>query len=330
MAPITLADRRLASYGPETNEYLLAIITDEDQASQVELADGQVAWRSMLRYDRLYRETDPDTGAVRYRFEEVPPEEDGRQQLISLIAEGGRGAEFSELVQFGDRLLAFDDRTGLVCEVRAGHELIPRQILMTGSGDEAFKGFKAEWATLQGDWLVVGSHGKVGMVDGSVTTGPEEWVKFIGPDYRIQSHNWHGRYQAMREAMGIDATRGYLIHEAAEWHPERERWYFFPRKVSYEPFDEPVDERERGSNTLLTADDAFTDIEVRTIGERVPDRGVSSLKFLPGHPDEAVALKSVERDGRTETYAFCFDLDGNLLSEEVFLGGYKCEGVEVR
>jgi len=133
----------------------------------------------------------------------------------------------------------------------------------------------------------------------------------------------------MRESVGIDAIRGYLIHEAAEWHPDLERWYFFPRKVSFEPFDEAVDERERGGNTLIVADADFQDIQVRTIGERVPDRGVSSLKFLPGHPDECVALKSVERDGRTETYVFCFDLDGNLLSDEVSLGEYKCKGVEI-
>jgi len=42
-----------------------------------------------------------------------------------------------------------------------------------------------------------------------------------------------------------------------------------------------------------------------------------------------VALKSVERDDITQTYAFCFDLEGNILSDEVFLGYYKCEGIEI-
>lgn len=189
MPSSTLDQQRLIRYGPETSDYSVAVITDEDQATQVHLEDGQVAWRSMLRYDRLHRREDPVTGNVRYSFEEIPPTQGGRQQLISLIAEGGRGAELSEQVQFGDKLLAFDDRTGLVCEIRAGHELIPRQILIAGSGDEAFKGFKAEWATLQGDQLVVGSHGKVGIDDGGVVTGPEEWIKVIDRDYRIRSIN---------------------------------------------------------------------------------------------------------------------------------------------
>ncbi|MFA9462481.1 hypothetical protein [Thiohalorhabdus methylotrophus] len=329
MSHATIAEQRLDRYGPETTTYSLAIITDEDQASQVSLEDGQVAWQSMLRYDRMLRSQDPETGRARYAFEEVSEAEGGRHQLISLVAEGGRGAEFSELLQFGHKLLAFDDRTGLVCEIRDGHNLIPRQILITGSGDEKFKGFKAEWATLKDDQMVVGSHGKVGLDGGAVVPGSEEWVKLIDRDYRIHSVNWHHRYQAMREALGIDAARGYLIHEAAEWHPRKERWYFFPRKISREPFDEPVDERERGGSTLLVADESFRDIEVRTVGERIPDRGVSSIKFIPGHPEECVALKSVERGDVTETYAFCFDLDGNMLSDEIFLGAYKCEGVEI-
>lgn len=112
------ADRqRLERYDAYTDEYLLAIITDEDHASQVELDDGQIAWRSTLRHDRLHRFVD-DTGRARYSFEDIPAEQGGEFQLISLIAEGGRGAEFSELVMYGKRLLTFDDRNGLVCEIR--------------------------------------------------------------------------------------------------------------------------------------------------------------------------------------------------------------------
>ena len=54
-----------------------------------------------------------------------------------------------------------DDRTGLICEIRDNHKLIPRNILIAGCGDEEFKGFKAEWATLKGNQLIVSSHGKV-------------------------------------------------------------------------------------------------------------------------------------------------------------------------
>lgn len=310
--------QRLERYDERTDTYTLAIITDEDHAAQVELEDGQIAWQSTLRYDLLHREVDA-AGRVRYRLEEIPPERGGEHRLVSLIAEGGRGAEFSELVMFGKRLVTFDDRTGLVCEIRNENQLVPRQILMTGSGDERFKGFKSEWATLWGDRLIVGSHGK---------TAPEEWVKILDRNYGLASVDWHERYQLMREALGV-GERGYVIHEAAEWHPYRREWLFFPRKVSSEPFDLAIDERERGNHRLVIANEDFSLVRALPIGECVPERGISSFKLVPGHPDECIGLKSVEIGDRTESYLFCFNLEGEVLQEDTFIGDYKCEGVEI-
>lgn len=314
-ADMTRAER----YGPKTSVYTLAIVTDEDRASQVELEDGQIAWKSTLRYDKLYREINPDTGKVSYRLEEIPKEQGGEYQLISLIAEGGRGAEFSELVLFGQRLVTFDDRTGLVCEIRNDNQLVPRQILMTGSGDEKFKGFKSEWATVKGDELIVGSHGK---------KPREQWIKALDRNYGLRSIDWRENYQHIRDALAV-GPNGYVIHEAAEWHPVRREWLFFPRKISTEPFDEPVDERERGANTLIIANEDFSTIRTLTVGDRVPDRGISSFKVLPGFPNECVGLKSVEIGDRTEAWLFCFNLDGEVLQEDTLIGQYKCEGVEI-
>lgn len=306
-------------HGPGTSEYTLAIITDEDHASQVELEDGQTAWQSTLRYDKLYRETDPATGRISYRLEEIPADQGGEHQLISLIAEGGRGAEFSELVQFGQRLVTFDDRTGLVCEIRHENQLVPRHILMTGSGDEKFKGFKSEWATIKDDHLIVGSHGK---------RPEEEWIKVLDRDYGLRSIDWRDNYQRIRDALGVGPD-GYVIHEAAEWHPYRREWLFFPRKISTEPFDEPADERERGANTLIIASEDFSNIRTLKVGERIPERGISSFKIIPGYPNECVGLKSVEIGDRTEAWLFCFNLDGEVLQEDTLIGRYKCEGVEI-
>jgi len=311
--------RRLERYDSSVNEYTLAIITDEDHASQIELGDGQVAWSSTLRRDRLFRHPHDASGRTRFGFEEIPAAQGGEHQLISLVSEGGRGAEFSELVLFGSRLVTFDDRTGLVCEIRDENKLIPRQILMTGSGDERFKGFKSEWATLYGDQLVIGSHGK---------KPEEEWVKILDGNYGLASVDWSERYQRMREALGV-GEHGYVIHEAAEWHPYRREWLFFPRKVSTRPFDETVDETECGSNLLVIANEDFSDIRTLAVGTCYPERGVSSFKILPGHPEECVALKSVEVAERTESYLFCFNLDGEVLQEDLFIGDYKCEGVEI-
>lgn len=311
--------QRLERYNAQTCEYTLAIITDEDHASQVELKDGQTAWQSTLRYDKLYRDLDSATGKTRYRMEDISPEDGGEHQLISLIAESGRGAEFSELVLFGQRLITFDDRTGLVCEIRNENQLVPRHILMTGSGDEKFKGFKSEWATLKGDQMIVGSHGK---------NAQEEWIKVLDRKYSLESANWHENYRRIREALGV-GEQGYVTHEAAEWHPYRNCWIFFPRKISTTAFEEAVDESERGGNTLIIANPDFTDIQTLEIGERIPERGVSSFKLIPGRTNECIGLKSVEVGDRTETYLFCFDLDGNVLQEDTFIGHYKCEGVEI-
>ena len=198
--------QRLQRYDAQTGEYRLAIITDEDKSSRIELDDGRLAWQSTIRYDRLIREPNPSGSHQRYRLEAIPESEGGEVRLTSLMAEGGRGAEFSELIQFGKRLLVFDDRTGLVCEIRDGHQLVPRQILMTGSGDESFKGFKSEWATLKDNQVIVGSHGK---------SRPEEWIKQLDRDYRATSTDWHRPYQRIREALNV-GPHGYVIHEAAE------------------------------------------------------------------------------------------------------------------
>ena len=306
--------QRQQRYDNKQREFLLAIITDEDDSSQVELDDGQTAWRSTLRYDELVREA---TGT--YELHDIEEDDGGEHHLISLIAEGGRGAEFSELVMFGKHLMTFDDRTGLVCEIRHQNQLVPRQILMTGSGDEKFKGFKSEWATIKGNELIVGSHGK---------KPEEEWIKVIGRNYGLQSINWHDNYQALREAAGL-GPEGYMVHEAAEWHPQLQKWLFFPRKISNQAFEPQHNENRCGSNKLFIVSEDFSDIQIIEVGEAIGERGVSSFKILPGFPNECVALKSVEVGNRTETYFFAFDLQGNVLHADTLIGHYKCEGIEI-
>ncbi|MDV6316410.1 hypothetical protein [Idiomarina sp. HP20-50] len=309
-----LDQQRLSRYSSQQEEYRLAIITDEDDSSQIELDDGQTAWRSTLRHDELTR-----SASGEYELTEIAEEDGGEHHLISLIAEGGRGAEFSELVMFGKHLMTFDDRTGLVCEIRNQNQLIPRQILMAGSGDEKFKGFKGEWATVKGNELIVGSHGK---------KPTEEWIKVIGRNYGLQSINWHNNYNKLKKAAGVDKD-GYIVHEAAEWHPQLEKWLFFPRKISDRAFDPEYDETCCGSNKLFIVSEDFNDIEIISVGDIVAERGVSSFKILPGHPNECVGLKSVEVGDRTETYFFVFDLKGNILHDDHLIGHYKCEGIEI-
>ena len=57
------------------------------------------------------------------------------------------------------------------------------------------------------------------------------------PGYTVTSKDWSHVYRRVREACGI-GDAGYVVREAAEWQPYRERWSFFPRKTSTEPFHE--------------------------------------------------------------------------------------------
>lgn len=315
--------QRLERYDASTSTYTIMQITDEDRQSRVTLEDGETYFMARLRIDRAHRHVN-DASEVRYRFEHIPDDAGGEVHVYSKFGEVDtdtfRGGEFSELVKWDRHMLVFDDRTGIVGELRGdNHMIIPRQMLMTGSGDEAQKGFKCEWATLYGDQLIVGSHGKVRQ---------EEWIKRIGPKgYNVVSQDWSHVYRRIRDVLGI-GDLGYVVHEAAEWHPYRERWYFFPRKVSTKAFHEPTDEREHGNNMLIEADAAFEHFEVRPVGERTPERGPSSIKLVPGHPDEFIYMKSVELGGKTESWIGAADIFGNVLAEEEKLGDFKCEGIE--
>ena len=315
--------KRIERYDSSTTSYTIAQITDEDRASQVRLEDGETFFQARLRFDRAHRHVGAD-GKAHYTFEIIPDDEGGEFHVFSKFGEVDtetfRGGEFSELVRWGRHLMTFDDRTGIVGEIRGPNNMIiPRQILMAGAGDECQKGFKCEWATLFGDELIVGSHGNV---------RAQEWVKRLDPDgYKVVSVDWAIPYQRMREACGV-GPNGYLTHEAAEWDPYSERWYFFPRKFSRDPFEETVDECERGNNRLIVADAAFETIEVRTVGETTPERGPSSLKLVPGRPNEFLYMKSLEIGDRMESWIGAADVNGNLLAQETKLGDFKCEGIE--
>ena len=132
----------------------------------------------------------------------------------------------------------------------------------------------------------------------------------------------------MRTACGVDEN-GYVVHEAAEWDPYEGTWYFFPRKISFEPFHEPTDERETGNNILIIADEGFENIRTLEIGERIPERGPSSLKLVPGRRHEFLYMKSVEIDGVNESWIGAATVDGKVLAEETRIGDFKCEGIEI-
>ncbi|XP_061087326.1 soluble calcium-activated nucleotidase 1-like isoform X2 [Conger conger] len=122
--------------------------------------------------------------------------------------------------------------------------------------------------------------------------------------------------------------KGYLLHEAAVWSDVWRRWFFLPRRVSSERYDEVADE-QRGSNLLLSCSPDFLCVAAGRAGPLLPARGFSSFRFVPGTGDTLVlALKSEERDGKTASYILAFTLDGRVLLPDTHIGHVKYEGLE--
>ena len=246
--------------------------------------------------------------------------------LSSTLSQKGRGMELSELITFNGKLYAIDDRTGVVFQI-LGNRAIAWVILPDGDGREV-KGFKGEWMAVKGKTLYVGGLGKEWTTtEGVFQNHNPQWVKSIGVNGDVAHHNWVPRYNAMRAALGIEPP-GYVIHESANWSDKHKKWYFLPRRASHLMYNEKDDER-RATNVLLSSDEHFTSVEVRTIGKLNPTHGFSSFKFVPGTDDKLIlALKSEEDQGTIRSYILAFDVSGKSRMAETLIGNNKFEGVE--
>lgn len=129
--------------------YQIAIIADMDKDSHDQTNENK--WKSYLKKGSLSYNIGKNSIAVTFDENRII-EIDGSYSLK------GRGMELSELVIFNGKLLTFDDRTGIVYELKDG-KAYPWVILMDGDGISQ-KGFKSEWATVKDEILFVGSMGK--------------------------------------------------------------------------------------------------------------------------------------------------------------------------
>lgn len=246
--------------------------------------------------------------------------------LSSTLSQKGRGMELSELIVFNGKLYAVDDRTGVVFQIQDKHT-VAWVILPDGDGTEA-KGFKAEWMAVKGKTLYVGGLGKEWTTtEGVFQNHNPQWVKSIGPNGDVVHHDWVSRYEALRGALGIQYP-GYVIHEAANWSDKHKKWFFLPRRASYESYNEKDDEH-RATNVMITCDEDFTNFHVRTIGELNLTHGFSSFKFIPGTDDNLfVALKTEEDRGTIRSYIVAYDINGRMIMHEIHIGDNKFEGIE--
>lgn len=257
-----------------------------------------------------------------------------KYKFSTAMNEAGRGCELSELVWFDHKLLTFDDRTGIMFEIkgfdgRKDVQLIPRSIVMERDGLSS-KGQKHEWATVKDGELYMGSIGKE-FTDskGNILGNGFQWIAIMEKNGNIRHEDWTGNYELIRKALGSEYP-GYVVHEAVEWSNVHRRWFLLPRRVSTEAYTEGEDEL-RGSNKMVIASEDFSSIEIVQIGVLTPSRGFSSFKFLPRTDDSiimAVKSEEIEKDDFQNSYLTIFDLSGNVLLPETQVpGNHKYEGV---
>ena len=115
------------------NKFYFAAVTDLDELSKVE-TEKKPTFRSIIMPGTLTQLV-KEKGKITYSIDMGKPRE-----LITKHNEAGRGAEFSELQIFQNRLYTFDDRTGDVFEILnkpdgASSYVVPRFIITEGDGE---------------------------------------------------------------------------------------------------------------------------------------------------------------------------------------------------
>ncbi|CAJ1440790.1 unnamed protein product [Effrenium voratum] len=237
--------------------------------------------------------------------------------------------ELSELVHFKRLLLAFCDYSGIAYKIDAlTGKVFQRWVIADGDGNEP-KPFKAEWATIKGDFIWVGSIGFEWYgTSGEILHRNAEWVKVIDSNGWIRNLDWHPVYQAIRTATNTTLP-GFLWHEAVEWEPVRRLWLMLPRFASNSSKYTPGLEHQDTTNMLIIADESFVNIEVKRLDHHEPGYGFTSIRRLPGSRHLFMVLRVKETAESQHTQAAIVDLEGNFYTDPPYIqvGSRKYEGL---
>jgi soluble calcium-activated nucleotidase 1 len=328
-------------------EFSFGVITDLDVLSRV-ASEKKPTFRSVLLPGTL-RKSGSSNDNVRYT---VVLHEDQTRTLLTQHNEAGRGAEFSELVLYQNRLLTMDDRTGDVFEIlnkpaspTVKESLaVPRFVITEGNG-ETDKGMKWEWSTVKDGLLYLGSMGKeYTREDGSIVNRNNLWIATLDSQGVLTRHDWSRQYGLVRSALNAQSP-GYIIIEALNWSPALQKWVVLPRRISSDKYNDVVDEQKGGRQLVLVNED-WTATQVVDIqfpaGSALADpyKGFSTFAFVPNSGDQhALAVRSVEENCAVDdpqhpceqrSYLVVFHvLTGAILSEEVKVKeNLKYEGIE--
>ncbi|KIH63586.1 Apyrase, partial [Ancylostoma duodenale] len=193
----------------ETNEdgsttFDLLAITDMDKNAKVD----EWKWRAVTRKGKLTLDAERTSATVEWNLE-------SDQNITSGLNYKGRAMELSDLSEFNGHLLAPDDRTGMLYEIKDG-KAIPWVFLNSGPGNTT-KGMKVEWLTIRNDLLYAGGHGAEFRNEaGEVVSEDPMWIKIITKRGEVRSKNWKRVFSRVRNEAGYPEP-GYLTHEAVQW-----------------------------------------------------------------------------------------------------------------
>uniref|UniRef100_A0A914EDL4 Apyrase n=1 Tax=Acrobeloides nanus TaxID=290746 RepID=A0A914EDL4_9BILA len=244
------------------------------------------------------------------------------------LSYGGRGMELSDLKFFDGHLLAPDDRTGVIFKLTKD-KVVPWVINSDGDGN-VNKTFKTEWMAIKNDELYVGGYGKEWTdLNGNILNYNPMWIKVIDRFGAVKNVDWITEFRNLRASLGIYFP-AYIISESCQWSDVHKKWFFLPRRVSYQPYNDVADQF-KGSNLLITADECFRNFSHVEVGKVHPTRGFSAFQFLPGTNDTVIiALKTEEVESLPfATYVMIFAINGTIYLDETKVpGAYKFEGLE--
>ncbi|KAK6753935.1 hypothetical protein RB195_013119 [Necator americanus] len=302
----------------ESRKFDFLIVTDNDEDATAPKSQ----WRAITRKGVLKLSKDNSTAHVEW------DSKSSDQELMSGFSYKGRGMELSDLTEYRGRILAPDDKTGIIFEIKK-NQALPWVILNSGPGNTT-SGMKTEWLTTKGSHLYAGGHGvEYRDENGEIFSEDQMWVKVIFNRGEVRNLNWKDFYIKIREAAGIRSP-GYLTHEAVQWSEIQRKWFFLPRKASNTVYNSKADET-KGTNLLIIAEPDFSSIKVVKVGLlEHPERGFSAFAFIPGTNDELIAaLKSKEVKGEAAaSFITVFNTRGEILMKDQALEkDYKFEGI---
>ena len=308
--------------------YPLALVADQDEASA-----GVEGYTSYLRYGKLVYTG--ANGSKSYTID-MPGEQPIR---TGRGDKAGRGAEYSALEIFDGKMVTADDRTGAVdviapCGQGFNFRVSPLENdggdvkLKLGDGKKD-KPLKCEWSTQKDGLLYVGSTGKERTDDdGNVVHRGEMWIKTIAPGtLEVTDIDWTEMYNSIRTAAECPHGAGYMIHEGARWSDVHKKWFFLPRKMSRQPYDEVID-AGKCNNLMIACPDGSkegSEVIMKPYLMKYNTRGCSDFLFVPGTNDCHIMMIRTEEslDNVVSTYASVIDLEANVLMDETLVASER-------